>query len=96
MSRPFAACLRAGLAAQRGDPSGVLEHLRAGLEGAEAVGDGFRALAARYYLGRLLGGDEGTSCRTTAAATFEREKIRNPERLAATFIPGLRAMSSSR
>ena len=87
MSVPFGHCLMAGVASLRGDAARTVHHLREGLRGADAVGDGFRAIATRYHLGELLGGEEGAAYRAAAAERMAREKIRNPARLAALFIP---------
>jgi hypothetical protein len=44
--------------------------------------------AARRVLGRLSGGDQGQAWEAMADDWMARAKVRNPARLAATFIPG--------
>lgn len=89
MSVPYAHCVLAGVAALRKDDERAVHHLREAVRGSDAVGDGFRSILARYRLGRILGGDAGAVYRKAAEESIAREKIRNPERLAAVYLPGL-------
>ena len=48
------------------------------------------AAAADHERGRLLGGDAGRALQRDAEAWMIEERVRSPERLAATLMPGVR------
>ena len=88
LSTPYSHCLLAGVAALRGQRDLAAEELRQAMQSADAVGDGFRSMATRYRLGQLLDGDAGAEFRAAAAEAITRERIGNPERMAALYVPG--------
>jgi hypothetical protein len=88
LSRPMAHSLLAGIASLRGDRDRAVAELKTSMKLADAGAEGYRGVVSRYRLGRLLSGDEGATYRAQADAMIAREKIRNPDRLAAMIIPG--------
>jgi hypothetical protein len=46
------------------------------------------ALAVRYRLGRLLGGDEGTAMRAASHEHFREQGARDPDRMLTMLLPG--------
>jgi hypothetical protein len=85
---PLAAILFAGAASVEGDARGAAAFLRSAVEHAEAAHMSGHASAARYQLGRLLGGDEGAALVTAAEGVMTAQGIRVPARFASALVPG--------
>jgi hypothetical protein len=84
----YAAILHAGADNADGDPDSAATWLREAVRRAEAIGLGPQAWAARFQLGRLLGGDEGRELVAQAERSMRDEGVRSPERMAAWAVPG--------
>jgi hypothetical protein len=87
-SDPLAALLRAGIAATRGDAAQALSSLGQAEAGLVAADMGLYAAAARYYRGKLMGGDEGRALEVAAVGWMAGQGVKNPERMAALHAPG--------
>jgi hypothetical protein len=85
---PLAAILRAAVASAENDRREAAERLRAAIDLAGAADMAGYATAARYQLGRLLGGEEGRALVQQAGAAMAEQGIRVPARFAATLVPG--------
>jgi eukaryotic-like serine/threonine-protein kinase len=84
----FHRMLDAGIAARARDPRAVARFREAG-ELAETHELRLHGAAARYQLGKLLGGSEGHAHVVTAERTMLAEGIAKPERFADWYAPGL-------
>jgi hypothetical protein len=84
----YDACLRAGIAACRGDEERACAFLDAARAAAEAADMAIFAAAARRRLGERLAGDEGAALIASADAAMRAQEIRSPARLTAMFFPG--------
>jgi serine/threonine protein kinase len=84
----LAGLVRAGLARVRGDTKEASRLLREAAGRCDAVDMGICAQAARRFLGKLLGGDEGKRLVAEADAWMANQKIRRPDRMAALLVPG--------
>jgi hypothetical protein len=84
----LATLLRACAAAAEGqrDPARTL--LSAAIGGFDAAEMPLFAASARYRLGQLVGGDEGSALTAAALAWMSQEKIRQPARMIAMLAPG--------
>lgn len=71
-----------------GDRGAAITALRAGIDRAEATDTLLYAHPARYRLGELLGGDEGSALIREAVDAMSAEGVRNPQRWVACHMPG--------
>jgi tetratricopeptide (TPR) repeat protein len=83
----FAALLRAGLASVDGNQAACLKWLRVGEEYVSKAGLCTHRDLARYRLGQLIGGDQGSQFRREAEASLRHELAGNLDRLLQLFIP---------
>lgn len=81
--------LAAALSHQRGDEESAAEHLRAAIEGFEALHMALYAAVARLRLGQLIGGDAGFTLRNRGITALQAEGVRAPGRFARVYAPGL-------
>ena len=88
MSRPFAATVRAGVAALRGDTRSVVANLEAALAHYDVFDDRLRTAAVRQLLAQSLPGSRGEDFRAAAAASFAAEGVRRPGGIIAMYAPG--------
>ena len=86
---PWAAVLRAGLAALRRDGSERASHLRVAREGFAAAGMPLHAHACA-----LLDADALPAARREAEAFLSDQGVKEPERMAAALVPGVAAIHS--
>ena len=82
-----AALLAAELHVLDGDLDRACTRYRAAIDGFVAGDMALLAHAARWRLGELLGGDEGTALVAAAGAALRAEGIRDPARTVAVFVP---------
>ncbi len=87
-ARVLTAMLEAGLAGRTRDTAAVTK-LRDAVTYAAELGMRLHGAAARYQLGKLVGGSEGHEHVVAAERTMAAERIANPERFADWFVPGL-------
>jgi hypothetical protein len=87
-ARIYGALIEGGIAGRANDVSAVAK-LREASQLAEAHDLRLHAAAARYQLGRLLGGSEGGDFVTGAAGTMRAEGIVKLDKFADWFVPGL-------
>jgi serine/threonine protein kinase len=85
---PLAAMVTALAENAEGNRAAAAAQLRIAIASAEAAGMPMHAMAARYCLGGLLGGDEGRELTSTAHAAMTAQTIRNPERWVGIYLPG--------
>jgi hypothetical protein len=85
---PFAALLRAGAAALRGDRGAAIGLLDEAIAGFDERGLALYAAAARRQAGELHGGEKGLGLTLIADAVMARENVRSPARWAAMLAPG--------
>jgi hypothetical protein len=88
-ARALAMPLAAAVALQREDRVRAVELLRAGVEALEGQRMRLFAAAARWRLGALVGGDEGSAYRAEAERFFVEQGVREPDRMVAMLAPGL-------
>jgi hypothetical protein len=81
--------IRAALAAARGDRAAAAELLALAAARFDALDMALHAAALRYRLGRLVGGDRGRELTAGAIGWMEGQGILRPDRMAATFAPGI-------
>jgi len=84
----LATLVRAALAERRDDPERAVELLRDGATRLDAADMRGYAAAARYRLGALLGGDEGTEATAAARRYFEQETVVNHGAMVELLAPG--------
>jgi hypothetical protein len=84
----LALLLRAMAENAAGDRAAAVAALRAGIDRAEATDTIVYAQPARYRLGELLGGDEGTALMRQAVEAMTTEGVRNPQRWVMCHMPG--------
>jgi hypothetical protein len=88
----FAAALaqlfRAGVASVRGHEASIRDRLARAAESLDAVSLRSYAVAARWRLGELLGGEEGRALVAQADSWMRSQSIRNPARMVAMHAPG--------
>jgi hypothetical protein len=85
---PLAALIMAAAANASGDPDSAGALLRRGIDLAQSADMTLHAAAARYQLGRLLGGSRGGELLQSAEAAMRTQAIKVPERFAAMMVPG--------
>ncbi|HTU19744.1 MAG TPA: AAA family ATPase [Gemmataceae bacterium] len=85
----LAGLIRAGIAARRGDRSGVCALLRETIAVFEASGMPLHAAVARRRLGECLEGAEGTRLIVEADASLTEAGIRNPACMTTLYAPGV-------
>lgn len=85
---PFAALLRAGQSALRGDREAATGSWRGAMDAFSRLKLLPFAAAARFRLGQLLGGEEGDRLREEALQQIRELGVRNPARYAASLAPG--------
>jgi hypothetical protein len=86
----FAAYLRAGIAAVRGDEDAAAALLRRAIDGFDRGGLALYAAAARRRLGQFVGGDEGKSLIARCDDWMAGQGIRVPEKMARACASGFR------
>jgi hypothetical protein len=84
----YAALLHASADNAAGKRDSAVAWLRRGLRQAEEAELGPHAWAARYQLGKALGGDEGREHVAQAEQALREEGVRVPERMVALYLPG--------
>jgi hypothetical protein len=92
----LASLLRAGASGCLGDNRGACEALRESTAIFERVGMLLHAAVARRRLGECLAGAESDRLIDEADAAMAERDIRNPIRMAALYVPGFAAESTSR
>jgi eukaryotic-like serine/threonine-protein kinase len=85
---PLAAILQACVANVDGDVSGAERALRQAIERAGAAEMSLHAAAARFRLGALLGGEEGSAMAQQARDAMKAQGVRVPERYVQMIMPG--------
>lgn len=85
---PLPFLFRAGLAAADRDLDSAALLLRQGIQRAEQHSLGIYLQPARWQLGQLLKGDEGSQLVASAEAKMQSEGIVNPARFASMLVPG--------
>jgi tetratricopeptide (TPR) repeat protein len=85
---PYAAALRAGIEASRGETARALPHLLDAIAGFETIELTLFALAAHCRWGELVGGDAGRHMAEAARGAMRAAGVRNPERTVAMLMPG--------
>jgi len=85
---PFAALIRAGAAAVRGEREAALALLDRAIAGFDADGMQLYAAAARRQAGELCAREKRLELQREADAAMARENIENPARWAAMLAPG--------
>jgi hypothetical protein len=85
---PFAAIVSACARNAEGDQPAAIEALREAVAAADAAEMSLHAAAARYQLGRALGGDEGAAHVRDAEDAMTAQDIRVPAKFASMFVPG--------
>jgi len=88
-ARVFSAMLEGSIAAHTSDGSAI-DRLREATRLAQLYGLRLHAAAARYQLGRLVGGSEGAHDIEEATRAMVAETVVNPARFADWFVPGVR------
>jgi serine/threonine protein kinase len=83
-----AQCIRAGIAAGRGDRTKAHALVTAAARGYEAADMRLYAAAARRRSGELLGGDEGRARIAAADRWMTDQGVRRPTRITAMYAPG--------
>jgi hypothetical protein len=84
----YAAVVRACADRAAGDATSAAEGLREAIRHAEACDLAPQAWAARYQLGRLIGGDEGRELVAQGERSMRDEGAHSPERIANWLVPG--------
>jgi hypothetical protein len=84
----MASLLRAGVASVSDARLAALASLRRAAAALDAAAMPLHAAAARRCEGLLLGGDAGAERIRAADAAFAAEKVRNPARMTAMWLPG--------
>ncbi len=88
MAKALATLVRAGVAHVRGDDEAAEKLLADALERCEATNMHLIAAAARWRLGELRGGDEGTALTSRAEQWMRDEGIVSPARVTRMLAPG--------
>jgi len=84
----WAAILRAGVASVTEKTDRAAECLRSAVQLADQTDMLLHSLAARYQLGRLLGGDAGREIARSADEAMREAGVVAPERFASVIVPG--------
>ncbi len=87
-SPPLAALLAAGIASVTGDRGEAARALRAAIALGTSAELGLQTEAARYQLGRLLGGEEGRDLLAHAERVYAVQGVRVPSRFVQMVAPG--------
>jgi hypothetical protein len=87
-SAPLAAIVRAGAASVEGERAAAARALHDAVVLGKRAGMGLQVEAARYQLGRLLGGLRGQRLVAQATAAFSSQGVRVPDRFASMICPG--------
>jgi hypothetical protein len=90
IAAPFAALIRAGAAALSEDLSGAISELKRATDACARTEMHLYEAAARFYRGRLLGGEIGRQEERTAVDWMTSHGVVNPGAMAALLVPGLR------
>jgi len=88
VAQALAASLAACADNAAGDHAAAGAALRVALEHAEAASYGLLVAPARYRLGELLGGDEGSALVRGAVEELTAQGVRDPARWVAMMLPG--------
>jgi eukaryotic-like serine/threonine-protein kinase len=83
-----AAIANASLTNPGGERDATCAHLRAAIDRAARAEMALFGEAARFTLGVVLGGDEGTTMANAAAEAMRKKGVRVPDRYAAMLLPG--------
>jgi hypothetical protein len=87
-ARAWAALLRAGVAASRGQRGRALRELGSAIVGFDEADLSLHAACARRRKGEILGGDEGRALIQRADSALRAQDIRDVERWTAMYAPG--------
>ena len=87
-SAPLAAILSAGIASVAGDRAAAVRSLRTAIELGTSADLGLQTAAARYQLGRLLGGDDGRELVEGSEMALAAQGVRAPLRYVSMVVPG--------
>jgi tetratricopeptide (TPR) repeat protein len=89
LARGMAACIRAGLAVQRGDTAAALRFLDRARQAFESTHTFIHARAVSYCQGVLRGDEAGRAQRDESARLMAEAHIRAPERVVRWLLPGV-------
>jgi eukaryotic-like serine/threonine-protein kinase len=84
----LAIMVRASVAATQGEPERAAELCDKAIRACDETGMGLFAAICRMRRGELVGGDEGDTLRRMALQFMEAQRIKNPRRMCALFMPG--------
>lgn len=87
-AKALASLLQAGVAGVSGDRELARELLHKAASHCDDADMGLYATAARYHLGRLVGGDQGAEIVESAEDKMRHQEILDPERISAVLVPG--------
>ena len=87
-SNPYARLIRAGIARTRGDDVSAVALLERALQEFEAADMRLYAIATRYRLGEMVGGERGDELLKSANEWMSRQQIKNPPRVVNLMAPG--------
>jgi len=87
-AHPYAKLIQAGVAHKRGDEATAVTLLEKALQEFEAAEMTLYAMATRYRLGELTGGDRGSDLLREAEGWTTKQQIRNPAKVMNLMAPG--------
>ncbi len=87
---PMAVLIVAAIARIQGDHDTAHRQLQLAIDGFDATDQALYAAAARFQLGRLIGGVDGDPRGAAGAAAMTARGIRNPLAMARMLVPGFR------
>jgi hypothetical protein len=90
IAAPFAALIRAGVASLNNDLAAAASELKGAIDACARTEMHLYEAAARFYRGRLLGGEIGRQEERTAADWMTSHGVVSPGAMAALLVPGLR------
>lgn len=86
---PLAQMMRASAASLRGDAASAAASLRSAVDGFDRAGMKLYAAAARWRLGAILGGDEGSALIETARGYMGSQGVKVPQKMLDLLAPGM-------
>jgi hypothetical protein len=88
VGQALATLVAAAVAEGRGDRSAACAGLRTSVEALEKADMGLFAAAARRYLGKLVGGDEGAQLVNSGETAMRAQAVRNVAAMSRCLVPG--------